>query len=215
MPASPSLFARLIRHFWLKALGTPAFMVAFFVAYFAILRHPPSAPTLIPLTALDRWIGFHPAALIPYASLWFYVILPTALMIKVRELIDYVAGAAALSVAGLAVFYFWPTATPAPDINWAAYPSIQFLKSMDATGNACPSLHVAFSVFTAIWLGRMLRRIGASPLVHAVNVLWAVAILYSTLATRQHVAIDLFAGALLGGLAGWINLRLSAPPDET
>jgi membrane-associated phospholipid phosphatase len=36
---------------------------------------------------------------------------------------------------------------------------------------------------------------------------WCSAIVYSTLATRQHVAVDIAAGLLLGGLAAWLSLR--------
>jgi hypothetical protein len=215
MTGTPSILTRIGSHVWLKALVTPLFMVGFFVAYFAILRNPSAPPTVIPFTAPDHWIGFQPLALIPYASLWFYIILPTALMIRFRELLDYTAGAAVLSTIGLGIFYFWPTITPPTDIDWTAHPSIQFLKSMDASGNACPSLHAAFAVFTIIWFARMLRRVDAPMLAHTGNVLWGVAILYSTLATRQHVAIDMAAGALLGGLTGLLNLRLSPEPNET
>lgn len=212
MTASRPLRARILSHLWLKALGTPAFMVLFFVAYFAILRNPPSPPTVIPFTAPDHWIGFHPLALIPYATLWFYAILPTALMINVRELTGYTLGAAALSVTGLGIFYAWPTLTPPTGIDWTAHPSIQFLKDLDASGNACPSLHAAFAVFTAIWLARMLRRLDAGRPAHIANVLWAAAIVYSTVATRQHVALDALAGSVLGWVAARINLRLCAEP---
>lgn len=214
-PAAPRLLDRITSHFWLKALGTPVFMAVFFIVYFAVLRNPASPPVEVPLIALDRWIGFHPLALIPYVSLWFYVILPTALMMKFRELFGYTVGAAALSAVGLFIFYRWPTATPPADIDWAAHPSMQFLKSMDAAGNACPSLHVAFSVFTAAWLARILNRIHAPTTAHVVNILWALAILHSTLATRQHVALDLIAGAVLGAVAAWVNLRLCPEPVET
>lgn len=213
--AHRTVLTRIRSHLWLKATGTPAFMAAFFVAYFVILNHPSSPRVTIPRIAADHWISFQPLALIPYASLWFYVILPSALMIRLRELLGYTAGAAALSLTGLGIFYFWPTSTPPADIDWSAHPTIQFLKSVDAAGNACPSLHVAFSVFTAAWLTRMLRRLHASATAHTVNLLWAAAILYSTLATRQHVALDLLAGALLGSFVAWLNLHLCPVPDET
>lgn len=212
MTEAPSLRTRIVSHFWLKALVTPAFMTVFFIAYFAILRNPPSPPAVIPFTAPDRWIGFHPLALIPYATLWFYVILPTALMTHFRELIGYTVGAAALSVAGLGIFYLWPTTIPPAGIDWAAHPSILFLKSMDASGNACPSLHAAFAVFTAVWLARMLRRVNAGRPALAANIAWAAVIVYSTVATRQHVAIDALAGSVLGWVAARINLRLCAEP---
>ncbi len=82
------------------------------------------------------------------------------------------------------------------------------LKAADASGNACPSLHAAFAVFSAVWIGRLLRRLGAPVLFHAANLCWCAGILYSTIATRQHVAVDLYAGTLLG----LVVARLVPPP---
>jgi membrane-associated phospholipid phosphatase len=215
MSATPSLFTRISSHVWLKAVVTPLFMTGFFIAYFAILRSPSSPPVEMPLTAPDHWIAFQPFALIPYASLWLYVILPSALMIRFRELLGHALGAAGLSVAGLVIFRIWPTTTPPANIDWSAHPQMQFLKSMDASGNACPSLHVAFAVFAALWLARMLTRMRAGSLAHFLNVLWAVLIVYSTLATRQHVALDALAGALLGAVIAFINLKLCPECPES
>lgn len=205
---------RLSHCFWLKALGTPLFMSAFFIAYFTVLDNPASIPVVVPLTAVDHWIGFQPAALVPYASLWVYVMLPSALMIRYRELVGHTLGAAVLSITGLALFMLWPTSTPPADIDWTAHPQMLFLKSIDASGNACPSLHVAFALFAMCWLSRLLRRLGAGALAHAANVSWAALIIYSTLATRQHVALDALAGGLLGGFVAFINLRLCPEPFE-
>lgn len=208
----PTIRTRILSHFWLKSLVTPAFMTVFFVAYFAILRNPSRPPVVIPFTPPDRWIGFHPLALIPYATLWFYVILPSALMTRFRELLGYTLGAAVLSATGLAIFLVWPTTTPPSGIDWTAHPSIRFLKNMDASGNACPSLHAAFAVFTALWLARLLRRMGAGRPAFVVNAVWAAVIVYSTVATRQHVVIDALAGSLLGWISGRVHLRLCPEP---
>jgi membrane-associated phospholipid phosphatase len=113
-------------------------------------------------------------------------------------------------LAGLTVFYFWPTAIPAADIDWARYPDVAFLKSMDASGNACPSLHVATAVFSAIWLHHLLRGFGAPLWILILNWAWCTGIVYSALATRQHVAVDVFAGLALGVLAAGLSLRYRA-----
>src|SRR5262245_34505807 len=70
------VWARLRVRFWLKAIGTTAFMWLFFAGYFHVLRHPTHAAAVMPLTSVDRWIGFAPWALWPYVSLWVYVALP-------------------------------------------------------------------------------------------------------------------------------------------
>lgn len=192
----------------LKAMGIPAFMVLFFVAYFLIAKHPLFHVTLVPEIALDHIIGFQPWALWLYASLWVYVSIPPGLIIDRRELVYYGLAALGLSIAGMLVFVFWPTATPQPNIDWARYPSYAFLKNADQARNAFPSLHVAFAVFSGFWIDRMLRRMDTRALIRAFNVVWGLGIIYSTLATKQHVALDALGGAVLGGGAAVLHWRL-------
>ena len=206
--------ARLAAWWPAKMLGTTIGMTAFFVAYFWVLRHPLHPPTIVPLTAVDRLVGFWPQTLPLYLSLWVYVSLAPALLIDRRELVAYGLAAAGLSVVGLGIFFLWPTAVPTFDIDWARHPSFAFLKSVDASGNVCPSLHAAFAVFTAAWLERLLRQIGAGRLPRALNWLWCLGILFSTVATRQHVAIDVLAGAALGAAALWAHWRLLRVPPR-
>jgi membrane-associated phospholipid phosphatase len=161
----------------------------------------------MPLIAADRLIAFRPEALPLYLSLWIYVSLAPALLVDRRELVSYGVAAVGLSVIGLGIFLFWPTAVPVPAIDWSLHPHFVFLKTIDASGNACPSLHVAFAVFSAVWFERLLREMGAGPLVRALNWLWCLGILYSTVATRQHVALDVLAGAALGAAVAAAHLR--------
>jgi len=191
----------------IKAVGTAAGMSAFFVAYFFVLRHPVRPVTVVPLTPLDDLVPFLPAALPLYASLWLYVSLPPALIVSGRILTSYGAAVVGLSVAGLAIFYLFPTAVPPAAIDLALHPSFRVIKGVDAAGNACPSLHVAFAVFSAPWLECGLRAVGAGGLVRLAGWLWGVGIVVSTMATRQHVAIDVACGAALGAAVAAGHLR--------
>ena len=173
-----------------------------------LLNHTRSPVTTIPQIFLDRLIPFQPWALALYVSLWIYVPLAPALITERRELLSYGWATGALSAAGFAVFILWPTTIPKPDIDWSQHPSVSYLKAVDASGNAFPSLHVAFAVFTAIWFVRLLREMGAGPVARAVNWLWCLGIIYSTLATRQHVALDALAGAALGAVFAVLHVRI-------
>jgi membrane-associated phospholipid phosphatase len=195
------------RHLYHKIIGTTLFISLFFGAYFYLLKQPAYPTTVMPITLLDRLIGFQPLALPMYLSLWVYVSLPPALLATRRELYGYAMAMAGTCLAGLIVFYFWPTAVPAANIDWAQYPDVAFLKSMDASGNACPSLHVATAVFSGIWLDRLLRCFGAPLWMLSLNWTWCIVIVYSALATRQHVAVDVWAGLALGVLAACLSLR--------
>lgn len=194
-------------HWLIKTLGISLFMTAFFAAYFYVLRHPTHAVTTMPVTALDRSIPLQGWALAPYLSLWIYVSLAPGLLTTRRELARYALAAALVASAGLGVFYCWPTVVPPADVDWAGHRSFAFLKNIDASGNACPSLHAAFAVFTAMNLHQLVREHRLPGRWHLANWAWALAIAYSTLATKQHVAVDAAAGAALGAFGAWAAQR--------
>lgn len=190
--------ARVAALWWVKMVSNMAGMAAFFVAYFSVLHHPQFPVTVMPLTWVDHWVAFEPAAMPLYVSLWVYVSLPLALLKDRRELASYGLATLALSGIGLGIFLGYPSAVPAFGVDWAQYPSVAFLKTVDVGGNACPSLHVAFAVFSAVWLERLLREMNVGVPVRVLNWAWCFGIVYSTLATRQHVSLDVLAGAALG-----------------
>lgn len=187
---------RMRARFWLKAVGITAFMWIFFIGYFELLRHPSAAVTTMPLTDIDRWIGFHPWALWPYFSLWLYVALPPGLLTTTRALLRYGVWVGALLGVGLACFWWWPTAVP-PLAEHSDFPGFGLLRGVDAAGNACPSLHVASASFSAWWLDHLLRDLRARPWTRVVNLFWYGLIVWSTLAIKQHVWWDAVAGIAL------------------
>lgn len=199
------LWRGLKAHVGLKMLAGWLIAGWFFLCYFLLLKFPLWPVTLMPVTALDRWIAFWPGALWLYVSLWPYVALAPGLLTDRRELLDYYRAMVALSLAGMAVFLLWPTASPSPSFDWMQYPPLGPAIAADDVGNALPSLHAAFAVFSAIWMERLLRRAGAPGWLRIASAAWGLGILYSTLATRQHVAVDAGAGAALGWLAAWLH----------
>jgi hypothetical protein len=191
-----------MRTLWvLKMLSTAGGIAVFFYAYFWAMRHPLGAVTVMPMTWLDELVGFQPLSFPLYVFLWFYISLGTALARDLRELAAFGMASLAMSIVGLAIFMLVPTRVPDFAIDWSLYPSMQFLKRVDVAGNAFPSLHAAFCVFTAVVLDAQLAALGAGRWPRAGNLLLCGGILYSTIATRQHVALDAAAGAVLGGAA--------------
>jgi membrane-associated phospholipid phosphatase len=206
-PWHRQIAAVIPQHVYLKGIGTPLFIGLFFGAYFYVLKAPAYPTTVMPLTWLDQMISFQPWAMSLYVSLWVYVSLPPALLATRSDLYRYGTAMAATCLTGLTVFYFWPTAVPVADIDWARHPGVDFLKNVDAAGNAFPSLHVATAIFSGLWLDHLLRRFGAPRWSRLFNWIWCIGIIYSTLATRQHVAVDVWGGLMLGGVAAWLSLR--------
>lgn len=193
---------RLAALWFAKMIGSMLGISGFFWLYFWLLQHPTQPPFVMPLTAIDRWVPVSGAAVWPYGSLWFYVVVGPAVTRDWTELGAYLRGTLAMSVLGLGFFWLWPTTLPPMAVDWSQYPALGFLKSVDASGNAFPSMHVAFAVFTGVTLARALRAVAAPWMLRALNLCWAIAIIWSTLATRQHVALDVLGGAVLGALCG-------------
>lgn len=200
---------RLFWHlWWIKAPGSTLFIWLFFEGYFFMLRYPHSQVITMPLTWLDTAIPMQWWAWIPYLSLWLYTCLPPALMPDFRRLVFYGVSVGLACGVGLLCFYLWPTAVP----PFAKPPgtSLAFLEGIDAAGNACPSLHVGIAVFSALWLHRQLREVRAGRRWLLLNWFWCLAIIYSTMATKQHVALDVLGGTLLGAVTGGLSLRVYA-----
>lgn len=199
----------LLRHFCLKYLGMTIFICLFFVAYIYLLKHPQYPVTTMPLTEADRLIGVQPIFLPVYLSLWLFLAIPLILMRERKEIHAYGFWMLVVCGIGLAVFYWRPTAVPPNPTDWSRYWGMAFLRGADAAGNACPSLHVATTVLAAVWLARDPPHLLMGKHARSFSLLWAAAIIYSALATKQHVLWDAVGGVGLGLLVAFFaSLRL-------
>lgn len=193
----------LLSDFWFKLIGTSVFVSIFFWAYFFLLKNPAFPVSVMPLTVVDAWVGFSPLALIPYFSLWIYCSLPVMVMPERRRLINFGVWIGAMCLLALSIFYVSPSAVPVADVDWSQYPGVAFLKEVDAGGNACPSMHVAAAVYSSFWLYWLMSELRVGWRAQSIQILWGLAIVYSTLATKQHVFLDVVAGIVLGIVFAW------------
>ena len=210
-PWLAALWRRCLTLFPLKLVGNTVATLGFFPLYFWIMKNAGQA-WVLPLTPIDRLIAFWPALLPVYLSLWGYIALPVLLARDMRELTGFSLGCAAMTLLALLVFWFMPTAIPNFAAEAAPGTSLQFLKMVDSAGNAFPSLHVSFSVFACVMLARQLRDVGAPVWLRVVNVAWAAGIVYSTMAVRQHVLIDVLGGLALGAALGVVTRQRGPVP---
>jgi PAP2 superfamily len=203
---------RIRKNTVLSIVGTTAFNALFFVGYLYIQQHPLHMPITIPATSLDRLISYQPQLFSAYVSLWIYVGAGPALQRSYSEVAAYTLWMAALCVAGLGIFCLWPTQVPPLPHGAATSSGLSMLHRLDHTGNACPSMHVATATFTLVRLDEVFRSIRAPLFFRSVNSAWFVVIVYSTLAIKQHMALDVAAGALLGLMFVLPSLRWRPKP---
>jgi membrane-associated phospholipid phosphatase len=206
---------RLKKHWFLKTVGTTLFMAIFFYSYFEILHQPIYPVFTMPLTAVDDWIVFWPPAFYLYVSLWLYSILVPALQPSFFRLVAYGCGIGLLCLIGLVCFLFFPTTVPYGSMGWFYDPQLSLLRKLDLAGNACPSLHVASAIFTAVCLQSLFRRIGCPTWLNRLSWLWCALIVYSTMAIKQHVMWDVVAGALLALCMAVLYLRFESTLTES
>ena len=206
VPWQRQIARRFVTLWFLKMTATMTWIAVFFWLYFSVMNHaaPGAVMRTMPFTAADAWFGVYEWALVPYASLWVYASLAPALL-KETELWTYVRSALCLCIVGLLCFWAFPTQVPAAAIDWAQYPQLEFLKARDVSGNACPSLHVGFAALSAAFLRSTLVQVGAPRWLRLANLAWAAMVVWSVLATRQHVLVDVAGGLAAAALAMWVG----------
>jgi membrane-associated phospholipid phosphatase len=195
---------RIMRLWFFKSTGTALFLIGFFQAYFALLRFPSSTVTIMPTAWLDDAIAFWPPAFYIYASLWLYTALVPALQPSFKALVAYGLGIGSVCLTGLSFFYFFPTMVPFKAVEMSTEGSMAILRKIDLSGNACPSLHVATAIFTAMCMHQLLLTMRTPTWMRLGNWVWCALIVYSTMGIKQHVMWDVIAGIALGAVFGLI-----------
>jgi membrane-associated phospholipid phosphatase len=198
---------RVRKGFIRTVISTSGLTALFFVAYFWLQRNPAYMPMVMPRTQLDLMIPFQPVALLAYLSVWVYIGVGPGLQRTIPEFAVYGLWLCGLCVTGLVIFYFWPTRIPPLALATTDFPGFAMLRQVDETSNACPSMHVAVAIFTAVRIDQLLRTLRTPLQLRLLNAAWVTLIAYSTLAIKQHVALDVVAGAVLGLVFARMSLR--------
>ncbi len=180
------------------------------VPYFELQYHPLFAPTFIPVTAIDRFLPVFEPAIWLYFSFYLFLTLPLLLAKKSRELRDIAFGFAWITVISHLCFAIWPTAIPCLiSPSSVSSPILRLVLSVDTNRNALPSLHASLGIYCALCSARLLKTSKA----RAALWLWTFLILAATLLIKQHVLLDLLAGAALGVIP--YVAMFNARPAET
>jgi len=189
----------LASHWRYKAALSVALTLAFCVPYFLLQRVVIVPVRHLPLSVVDRSIPFDPGWVWIYQSVYVLVSAVPWFATATGDLNRYARGFLLQAYIGFAVFLLFPVAGPRPE---TATGDVMFrlLLSYDSPLNSLPSLHVGLAVYTVLVAARLSRAM--LPPAQCVGIVgaasaWCVAIAYSAIATRQHYAIDIPAGALL------------------
>jgi membrane-associated phospholipid phosphatase len=197
---STSIVERVRAELPLKLVLLVALNLTVWVPYRILQRVQFFPATSMPFSAIDHAIPFSSGAVWAYLSIYAFLPLGPFLLEDRQRILQYAQGVLAMSVIATIIFVFWPTVCPRPDASGtnAVY---RALIAIDNPYHAFPSLHAAFAIYSALYAIEAARQLGWRRATEFGFWVWAGLILYATLATRQHVFIDILTGSLLGFVA--------------
>jgi membrane-associated phospholipid phosphatase len=194
---------RLRSHWGLKLFLLLTLPTVATAAYLLIQRTIVFPTHSLPFFWIDRVIPFQPSWVWAYLSLHLLHPIGPLLTRSRKDLVRYTRGIAFLFVFGLFCFVILPAAGPRP-ANESGHWLYDRLISVDRPFNSFPSLHAACAVYAVLYAAYASAdssRPGLRKVLLSLAWLWVALILYSTVATRQHFAIDLLPGIFLAWLA--------------
>jgi len=219
---------RRVQALWRVKLGVMLVgNTVFWALYLLLSRHALAPIHNLPMTWLDRWAGFRPHGWSWVYESNFLLVGAVPWLLQTRsEIRRYLSGFVLLAGVSLLTFLIYPVSSPRP-LGRDSDPFLIFITHVDGPLNAFPSLHAATLIYTVCLILRLFgptdresTTAGVLPLLPpsgerravlrmvAMGLgLWTLLILFATLATKQHYALDLLAGALLGCVAYWFAWR--------
>jgi len=147
--ARPLCWARLRAHLPHK-LALAVGLNLWAMPPYYLLQHYVFYPvTVMPPGPVDHWIPFNEHTVWLYLSLFLLQPIAPMHMVRASELCRYALGGAGMCGLADVVFFFWPTASMRAEVA-GTNPSYRHLTALVTPLNACPSLHAAMAVYSAL-----------------------------------------------------------------
>ncbi|MEO8314791.1 MAG: inositol phosphorylceramide synthase [Pseudomonadota bacterium] len=146
-------------------------------------------------TFVDQWLPFTASATWVYLS--FVLLVPWAYLACEERRLRWLVGSMLLSAAVSGLFFLlWPTTLIYPSVagHSLAEEVWRFVAAVDSDRNCLPSLHASLTILSVVAL---LAR--GRPIRNVLVIAWGIAVVFSIVLSRRHLALDVGAG-LLGGL---------------
>lgn len=201
------MWRQIIAHWRLKVALSIAFNLFFWAGYELLGHHAFFPLRSIPHTWFDQVIPFQPEpwAWVYLSNLFLATLLPWLLPTR-EEAIRCTAGLAVMSAISFVVFLFYPTLPPERPLAQHGSPAMAIIVGGDGSYTCFPSLHAASLCYMLALAWRLFKNT-APGFMWILCALWGVGVLYATIATRQHYALDLAAGAAVGCFSYWAAWR--------
>ena len=144
--------------------------------------------------------AFDRAIPVNFYALWFYftyylLLAIVGLSVSKTVYLRFLLSVGWAVLVAHMVFFFFPNGVSREGVSLESAPIFyEFLLFYDEPRNAFPSLHAALAVIACLAVCQCCRY---HPIARCFVWLWVVGIFWSTIALRQHVSLDLIAGAVV------------------
>ena len=150
-------------------------------------------------TLIDGHIPVVPAFVIPYVSLYPYLVVSIGLLAlkgKKGRLEEFLMAGSVTMIAAYLAYGFFQTYVPRPALTGTDFFTavLHTVYNSDQPYNAFPSLHAGFSILAALSLDRKVPGYKAF-------VVWGILIAVSTVFVKQHYVLDVLGGGLLAAVS--------------
>jgi membrane-associated phospholipid phosphatase len=162
--------------------------------------------------SLEYWVPFNPHAVWVYGTFHAWFLLPFFVLRNRRLVRRYAWAFFWVATVSIGIFMILPNGVVRPDTNGEVPWLYALCRQLDLPRNGFPSLHASITVLAAALLHRSSATLNRPGLWRALTWLWTAAICWSCVALRQHVALDVLGGVVIGAGSAWWALR---PATET
>jgi membrane-associated phospholipid phosphatase len=171
------------------------------ILYYAAFYFTPFKPIELPITFIDRNIGFHKVFAYIYIS--FFIMLLISI-ISVEKSNSYRCAISIVINALIAsfIFFFFPTSMPHiyySDEEHTSYFLSKFILAVDINYNCFPSIHIS-NALTASYFLALNRRLFLKCIIW----FWFLLITWSVISTKQHYFYDILGGIILSMISLYV-----------
>lgn len=174
------------------------------VPYFLLEYFPPFSAHIMQFSFIDNYIPFNSQSIWLYQSLYLFIVIRTFTMTNLNTFIQYASMFTLSAALSFVVFFFYPTICPRPSAENTHWIYSNFVK-WEKPLNAFPSMHVSLVLTTCFFTLYDQR---CSKLYKLLGVVWTIGIIFSTLQSKQHVALDIVGGCIVTFIAYGLNQTL-------
>jgi membrane-associated phospholipid phosphatase len=143
----------------------------------------------------DDYAPFLPQAAYLYFSGFILGNLAFIPLVVSPSSVQIAAGYFAQFAVSLSTYWLYPCRTERPELDLISRPSrlLDVFHRFSKPYNAFPSMHASFCLFSGLWVATYVPVWMGAPVI-----VWALAVVASTVLTKEHSLLDALGGSALG-----------------